>query len=113
HLRQDHHEDGEEQSVFMAEGIYGAFNALNYDHAEPHFLIRTEGAADGERVKTTLWGQTCDSADLVYEELLWPRLEVGDYLTIEKFGAYTYSPTSFFNGFPHHKVFHINEEDKE
>lgn len=110
----EHHEaDGDEQSVFVAEGIYGAFNALNYDHAEPHFLIRTEGASEGERIKTRLWGQTCDSEDLVYEELSWPRLEVGDYLMIEKFGAYTYAPTSFFNGFMHNRVFHINEEDEE
>ena len=109
------HSDGdvEEQSIFVPEGIYGAFNALNYDHAEPLFNIRTEGASEAERVKTTLWGQTCDSADLIYEELFWPKLEVGDYLTIEKFGAYTYSPTSFFNGFPHHKVFHINVEDED
>jgi ornithine decarboxylase len=109
----DHHEDGEEQSVFIPDSIYASFNALNYDHAEPHFNIRTEGAAESERVKTTLWGQTCDSADIIYEELSWPRLEVGDYLFVEKFSAYTYSPTSFFNGFPHHKVFHINVEDEE
>ena len=107
-----------EQSIFVPDGIYGAFNALNYDHAEPHFEIRTEGAYEGtessvERIKTLLWGQTCDSADLVYEEMMWPKLEVGDLISISKFSAYTYAPTSFFNGFPHHKVFTINKEDDE
>lgn len=106
------HRDGDsiEQSIYFPDGMYGAFNALNYDHAEPHFNIRTETTSP-ERIRTTLWGQTCDSADLVYEELQWPRLSVGDYLFIERFGAYTYSPTSFFNGFGHHKVFILNYED--
>jgi ornithine decarboxylase len=96
------------QHVYIPDGIYGSFNALTYDHAEPHFEINTNGSdtnADVDLIKSTLWGQTCDSADIVYAELNWPRLSVGDIIRILKFGAYTYSPSSFFNGFQHHKVF--------
>lgn len=99
------------QSVFVPDGIYGSFNALIYDHAEPHFEIHTEG--ESERLATTLWGQTCDSADIVYEDMMWPELEVGDLLSIRRFSAYTYSPTSFFNGFHHHRVVVIHEEDPD
>lgn len=98
------------QSVYIPDGMYGSFNAINYDHAEPHFEMLTESDTE-KRVLTSLWGQTCDSADVIYEDMKWPRLKTGDLLTIRKFSAYTYSPTSFFNGFGHHKVFVINQED--
>ena len=107
-------DDGEvSQSIYIPDGIYGSFNALNYDHAEPHFEMHTEAKEDDEKIPTTLWGQTCDSADIVYEDMMWPALEVGDLLSIKKFSAYTYSPTSFFNGFPHHKVIYLNEEEPD
>jgi ornithine decarboxylase len=103
-------EEGSEeiQHVFIPDGIYGSFNALTYDHAEPHFEISTDGSKS-KLIRTTLWGQTCDSADIVYVDLMWPRLSVGDMMRVSKFGAYTYSPSSFFNGFQHHKVFVIDE----
>jgi ornithine decarboxylase len=97
------------QHIFIPDGIYGSFNALTYDHAEPHFEISTDGSTSN-LIRTTLWGQTCDSADIVYVDLMWPCLSVGDIIRISKFGAYTYSPASFFNGFQHHKVFVIDEE---
>ncbi|KAH0789653.1 Pyridoxal-dependent decarboxylase, pyridoxal binding domain containing protein [Histomonas meleagridis] len=100
------------QSVYIPDGMYGAFNSLSYDHAEPHFdMYRKNGKGDDSfKISTTLWGQTCDSADVIYDSMMWPKMEIGDYLSIRKFGAYTYSPTSFFNGFNHHKVFVVNEE---
>jgi ornithine decarboxylase len=99
------------QSIYIPDGMYGAFNAICYDHAVPHFEMFAEGANFEKTVATALWGQTCDSADCIYEGMRWPKLRVGDLLTVRKFGAYTYSPSSFFNGFTHHKVFVINRED--
>lgn len=99
------------QSVYIPDGIYGSFNSLTYDHAEPHFEMYSSHPDNSELIETTLWGQTCDSADIVYTKLMWPRMHVGDLISIRKFGAYTYSPTSFFNGFPHHKVFVFNDDD--
>ena len=101
------------QSIFIPDGMYGSFNALTYDHAEPQFLLYpNEEAKEEKKISTTLWGQTCDSADCIYENMQWPRLHVGDLLTIKRFSAYTYSPTSFFNGFLHHKVFCINKDEE-
>jgi ornithine decarboxylase len=99
------------QSIYIPDGMYGAFNALAYDHAVPHFEMYAEGADFSNVVPTALWGQTCDSADCIYEELQWPLLSIGDLLTVRKFSAYTYSPSSFFNGFAHHRVFVVNRED--
>jgi ornithine decarboxylase len=98
------------QNVYLPDGIYGAFNCIPYDHAEPHFEIWTDDASE-EFVETNLWGQTCDSMDVIYRKMTWPRLKIGDLVTIRKFGAYTYSPSSFFNGFLHHRVFPINAKD--
>jgi ornithine decarboxylase len=98
------------QHVYLPDGIYGAFNCIAYDHAEPHFEIVTNARKD-DVVETNLWGQTCDSMDVIYAKMQWPVLKIGDFVTVRKFGAYTYSPSSFFNGFLHHKVFPINKED--
>jgi ornithine decarboxylase len=108
----EHRNEKEEisQSIYIPDGIYGSFNALNYDHAKPHFEMYLQ-RDENERISTTLWGQTCDSEDCCYENMEWPKLKVGDLLTVRKFSAYTYSPTSFFNGFGHHRVFVVNKED--
>jgi ornithine decarboxylase len=98
------------QSVFLPDGMYSAFNSVVYDHAAPHFEICAEQCDFEKMVPTTLWGQTCDSEDCIYPELQWPVLKIGDLLTVRKFGAYTYSPGSFFNGFGHHRVFVVNEK---
>lgn len=102
------------QCIFIPDGIYGCFNAIMYDHAEPHFYWwpRTKPEND-MKINTMLWGQTCDSMDEVYDIMQWPRIEIGDILFVRKFSAYTYSPHSNFNGFLHHRVFYINEDDKD
>ena len=103
-------ENGEEnQSLYIPDGIYSAFNCIPYDHAEPHFEIFAEIDDEEELIPTFLWGQTCDSMDIIYEDMMWPKLSVGDILVVHRFGAYTYSPSSFFNGFLHHKVLIIND----
>ncbi len=104
------YEGGEKktQLIYIPDGMYGAFNALTYDHAEPHFMIKQNEKND-EIYETKLYGQTCDSADVVYVGCKWPKLSKGDFMYVENFGAYTYSPTSFFNGFFHHKVFYLNQ----
>ena len=111
----DQKEDGSiVQSIFIPDGMYGSFNALTYDHAELHFLLcPLEEVKEEKKISTTLWGQTCDSADCFYENMQWPKLNIGDMLSIHRFGAYTYSPYSFFNGFHHHKVFYLHKNEEE
>jgi ornithine decarboxylase len=43
---------------------------------------------------------------------MWPHLSVGDIIRVMRFGAYTYSPSAFFNGFSHHKVCVVGDEEK-
>jgi ornithine decarboxylase len=110
-IKQIEHEDGSiTQNVYIPDGIYGSFNCIPYDHAQPHFDIFTN-SKEIQIVDTNLWGQTCDSMDIIYQQMKWPKLNVGDLLTVHKFGAYTYSSSAFFNGFLHHPVMKMNEED--
>jgi ornithine decarboxylase len=64
-------------------------------------------------INSTLCGQTCDSFDIVYVDICWSYLTDDHLIRISKIGAYTYSPTSFLNGFRHHKVFVIDEENDD
>jgi diaminopimelate decarboxylase len=47
---------------------------------------------------STLWGPTCDSADVIYKDIPLPALRVGDWLQWPRAGAYTIAGACDFNG---------------
>jgi ornithine decarboxylase len=50
--------------------------------------------------KSTIYGATCDSRDLICEHLLLPDLAIGETVFSQNMGAYTISASSIgFNGF--------------
>jgi ornithine decarboxylase len=81
----------------LDESIYGAFSNIPFDGFR--FAFRLE--ADGVRplVKATIYGRTCDSADLIATNVEIPELRVGDWLRVDDMGAYTIVSGSEFNGF--------------
>lgn len=81
---------------YLDDGIYGSINCKIFDHAKP--IIKTF-KGHNELFISTLYGPTCDSFDLIEENILLPELEVGDILYIENFGAYTSASASSFNGY--------------
>jgi ornithine decarboxylase len=56
---------------------------------------------DGESVtqRTTIFGPTCDSLDCILKKKQYPALEVGEWLFVPDFGAYTVAAGAPFNGF--------------
>lgn len=82
---------------YLNDGIYGSFNCIYFDHREPIILPFNE--RDGKLHKSLLFGPTCDSIDLIAEEIMLPELAIGEYVYVEGFGAYTIAASSFFNGF--------------
>lgn len=85
---------------YLDEGVYGSFSGKVYDHADyPMFLEKS-----GERFTSVLAGPTCDSIDVLYENISLPLLEIGDLLMFESMGAYTTASASNFNGFPKAKI---------
>jgi ornithine decarboxylase len=65
--------------------------------------------AGGELLPSVLAGPTCDSIDVIAENLLLPRLKPGDLIIGRAMGAYTWASASEFNFFPRATVVSVNE----
>jgi ornithine decarboxylase len=65
-------------------------------------------ARGGERFNSALAGPTCDSIDVLYENISLPFMEIGDLLMFDSMGAYTTASASNFNGFPKAKIIVID-----
>jgi ornithine decarboxylase len=84
-------------AVTIDESLYGAFNCILMDHAEPE----PELDENQELENVTLFGSTCDGADVIARSIALPcGLKVGDMLTWRRMGAYTMAATTNFNGIP-------------
>jgi ornithine decarboxylase len=88
---------------WIADGLYGSFNCILYDDQLPNFSIvkqannNTDNNTDNNTYDSIIYGTTCDSRDTLGSYKL-PSLEVGDFLMIENFGAYTLAGANDFNG---------------
>lgn len=85
---------------YIDEGLYGSFSGKMYDHADYPMSIERAGSMH----RSVLAGPTCDSIDVVYENISLPLLEVGDLLMFDSMGAYTNASASTFNGFEKAKI---------
>ncbi len=82
---------------YLDDGLYGTFNGQLYDHIE-YPVYAPYGK--GELVPSALAGPTCDSIDMIRDEILLPNLKLGDLVVGKKMGAYTWASASTFNFFP-------------
>jgi len=82
---------------YLNDGIYGSFNCIFFDHVTPIVLPFNE--RDGILHKSRLFGPTCDSIDLIADDVMLPELAIGEWVYVENFGAYTVAASSHFNGF--------------
>jgi ornithine decarboxylase len=91
-------ETGEKIIVYyLNDGIYGSFGCIYFDHSAPTVLPFNE--RNNELHKSRLFGPTCDSIDLISNDIMLPELAVGEWVYVEDFGAYTVASSSNFNGF--------------
>lgn len=88
-------------SYYLNDGVYGAFNNTIFDHvsAEPEYIDTTNVKSHGQMYQTVFWGQTCDSMDCIKQDVMFPELNIGQWLIFKNMGAYTNSAASNFNGF--------------
>jgi ornithine decarboxylase len=82
---------------YLNDGVYGSFNCLHFDHAQITILPFNE--REEEKQKSIIFGPTCDSIDLIAENIMLPELAIGEWVYVENFGAYTVAASSGFNGF--------------
>ncbi|PKK84174.1 MAG: type III PLP-dependent enzyme [candidate division Zixibacteria bacterium HGW-Zixibacteria-1] len=78
---------------FLDDGLYGSFSGRLYDHCQ--YQVFTN--------RNTVWrdsvlaGPTCDSFDVIYDNILLPPLELGNLLLFPAMGAYCSVSASTFN----------------
>jgi ornithine decarboxylase len=91
---------------YLDDGLYGSWSGQLFDHASyPIESLKT----GGELLPSVLAGPTCDSIDVIAENLLLPRLKPGDLIVGRAMGAYTWASASEFNFFPRATVVSVNE----
>lgn len=90
---------------YLDDGLYGSYSGQLFDHARyPVEPLRD----DPERLPSVLAGPTCDSIDVIAENLMLPKLKAGDLLVGRAMGAYTWACSTEFNFFPRATVVAVN-----
>lgn len=90
---------------YLNDGVYGSFNCIVFDHANP--IVCPFNERNGPRYKSKIFGPTCDSMDKIADEIMLPELAIGEWCYIENFGAYTTAAASTFNGFQQTQVIYV------
>ena len=89
---------------YLDDGLYGSYSGQLYDHARyPVEALRT-----GPLLPAVLAGPTCDSIDVIAENMMLPELRAGDLIVGRAMGAYTVASASEFNFFPKATVVAVN-----
>jgi ornithine decarboxylase len=82
---------------YLDDGLYGSYSGQMYDHAKyPIDALVTSGPTHA----SVLAGPTCDSIDVIADDIQLPLLDMGDLIVGHTMGAYTWASASEFNFFP-------------
>jgi ornithine decarboxylase len=82
---------------YLDDGLYGSYSGQMFDHAT--YSIEALAPA-GATYPSVLAGPTCDSIDVIKEDIALPKLKQGDLVVGRVMGAYTWASASEFNLFP-------------
>ncbi|WP_236024888.1 type III PLP-dependent enzyme [Arenibaculum pallidiluteum] len=87
--------------LYINDGIYGSLSDLKYAGLRfPMRVLRAGGRPSGRLAPFSLFGPTCDSADVMEGPyMLAEDVREGDYIEIGQAGAYTLELRTDFNGF--------------
>lgn len=96
---------GELTWYYLDDGVYGGYSGQIYDHAR--YPLTVFGDENGLQ-RSVLAGPTCDSIDVIAEDVLLPPLEIGDLVLGCQMGAYTLATASEFNSIPKPQVVALN-----
>lgn len=97
---------------YLDDGLYGSYSGQLFDHAKyPLSVLRQDETAPAgtEQFASVLAGPTCDSIDVIDDNIMLPELDVGDLVIGRMMGAYTWASATDFNFFKRAKVVVINE----
>lgn len=91
---------------YLDDGVYGSFSGKVYDGAR--YPLRVVSSSAGRLFPSVLAGPTCDSVDIIAENLSLPELQIGDLIVAGTMGAYTAASASEFNSIPKTKIIVVN-----
>jgi ornithine decarboxylase len=91
---------------YLDDGVYGSFSGQIYDHMRYPLEVYSD---DQRHFASVLAGPTCDSIDLIAEDVQLPQLHIGDLVVGRMMGAYTAASASDFNMLRRAKVLVVNE----
>ncbi len=92
---------------YLDDGIYGTFSGIIFDHGDYPIFALKESA---ETFPSVLAGPTCDSIDVIAEQIMLPKLENGDLIIGQMMGAYASATATDFNFFKRAKMVVLNEQ---
>ena len=80
---------------YLDDGVYGTFSGIVYENM-PYELFPLKPAK--KEVKLSVFaGPTCDSVDVIARNILFPEMEVNDYVFAKRIGAYSWASRTAFN----------------
>ena len=91
---------------YLDDGVYGSYSGQLFDHAVYPLTIFSDIKAGEQAV---LAGPTCDSIDVIAEQVTMPPLSIGDIVIGHQMGAYTSATSTHFNLFDKAKIVAINQ----
>ena len=96
-------------ALYVNDGVYGSLaDAGTLGFRYPVRLIRPAGDAAGETTGFTLFGPTCDSADVMFGPFMLPaNMAEGDWIEIGQLGAYGACLRTAFNGFDRARIIEV------
>jgi len=97
---------GEATWYYLDDGVYGSFSGQIFDHVQYPLTIFSDSKQTENAV---LAGPTCDSIDVIAENINMPPLAIGDIVVGKQMGAYTSASSTQFNLFDKAKIVAINQ----
>ena len=89
---------------YLDDGVYNSFSGQIFDHA----IYPKISARKGDTRPSVLAGPTCDSIDVISENIELPELDIGDLIIAPMMGAYTSATATEFNSLPRTYIIAVN-----
>ena len=98
-------------ALYVNDGVYGSLSdAGDLAFRYPVRLIRPEGVSAANMIGFSLYGPTCDSADVMRGPFVLPAdVAEGDWIEIGQLGAYGGCLRTAFNGFDRARIVEVED----
>ncbi|HEX2581321.1 MAG TPA: type III PLP-dependent enzyme [Dongiaceae bacterium] len=101
-----------DQQLYINDGIYGSLSeAVDASVRQPARALRLSGPMANENAPFTINGPTCDSLDVLPSAMELPAdIREGDWIEIDRVGAYSNALATHFNGFHPDTLVRVHDE---